>query len=243
MAYIDNFDEETIIDVATQYGSFMNAEGDDEYNPNPPITPTSGRKASWRPPVIRPTDFRTTGVDPSHPDWRDRRRPDYTNATGRGFWSVDPDTWGRTGGGAHIIYPADPPLSRTRQHLNPVPTEDLHRGRKRMWGTPENPTAGDDFLRFTQAEDFRNQTGSGRANLGGGASRFENAMRSMGCNGLNSRKNVLQNKLSRFDMQGIRPQQQIKLQEKINFIDNQLLEKGCYSDFSGSSNLWMSGDY
>ena len=46
--------------------------------------------------------------------------------------------------------------------------------------------------------EFSNQAGNVRPDLGGGFSSFQNRMMSMGCNGLISRRDVLQTKLNRF---------------------------------------------
>jgi len=81
---------------------------------------------------------------------------------------------------------------------------------------------------------FSNQAGNARPDLGGGFSAFQNRMMNMGCNGLTNRRGALQNKLDRFDEQGIRPAQQIQLQEKIDFINTQLQQKGCELNFAGN---------
>ena len=206
MAYIDNFDEETIIDVATQYGSFMNAYGDDCNNiicePNEDcvngrcIPNDAGRTRGWKPPVIRPVDYRSSN--------------------GGGIDKYEND-FGRTRGWRP---PVIRPVDRVRAHINPLPTDDLH----------------------------RNQVGAVRPtrpnpNLGGGQPRFQATMTNMGCNGLRSRRDVLASKLDRFQTQGIRPAQQMQLREKITFIDNQIAMRCSSIPFSGSSNMWMSGDY
>lgn len=81
---------------------------------------------------------------------------------------------------------------------------------------------------------YSNQAGNARPDLGGGFSAFQNRMMNMGCNGLTNRRGALQNKLDRFDEQGIRPAQQIQLQEKIDFINTQLQQKGCELNFAGN---------
>jgi len=84
---------------------------------------------------------------------------------------------------------------------------------------------------------YSNQVGNIRPDLGGGFSSFQNRMMNMGCNGLISRRDVLQSKLNRFDTLGIRPNQRIQLQEKIDFINSQLQQKNCDLMFSGMNEI------
>ena len=185
MAYIDNFDEDTIIDVASQYGSFMNAKGngrpylpplmdrgiidpEEEGSPGPtvPSTPSFG---------IDPTIF-----DPNNPDGQ--HRSNFINTTGP----------------------------------SPVPA------------TPSPTSTG---VSAVQTSSQIPQP-----------SPFQQRMNNFGCNGLNSRRAVLQSKLNNLQSAGTNPQWVIQLQKKLNYIDNQLSIKNCSSPFSGANGLWMNGD-
>lgn len=240
MAYIDNFDEETIIDVASQYGAFMNAEGTTRRRGGDSCeSDRCGQVGeTWHGSCTSPCTCEETYCKNKNDRTRrgtevmldDNRQ--HSNAAGTDCESdADCSPPMTCTNSVCQITRRRPELGgRIRSHINPLPGEDLHR----MRSTPKRPTA--------PVEDFRNQIGNVRKDLGGGFSSFQNRMMSMGCNGLISRRNVLQSKLNRFDEQGIRPAQRIQLQEKIDFINNELQQKGCDLNFSGN-NLWMGSDY
>jgi len=73
-------------------------------------------------------------------------------------------------------------------------------------------------------------------------SAFTKSISNMGCNGLNSRKNVLTNKLEKLKSRGSNPNWQMQLKNKINHIQQKLSTIRCQSNYSGFSGE-AEGDY
>ena len=103
------------------------------------------------------------------------------------------------------------------------------------WGTKGGITSFDSI-----DTDFRRATGPGLQPVQAVApqpptppppppplSSFQQRMNSFGCNGLHSRRGVLQSKLNNLQSAGTNPQWVIQLQKKLMYIDNQLQIKGC----------------
>lgn len=96
---------------------------------------------------------------------------------------------------------------------------------------------------YSSFSGFNNLTGKNMRNLTGVSSSqstpqptspFQNRMNSMNCNGLQSRENVLTNKLEKLQANNSNPQWQRQLKSKLEYIDRQQQQNRCsgYSNFN-----------